>query len=101
MALLDAYRQAHYDVQFQLQVRMALLAAALGVLDEDPAGPTHAARLALAKRILAVPNNGFLVELTERACEVLALDGVAADADAATVLAAIAARTDQIATTFA
>jgi hypothetical protein len=101
MSLLDAYRTAHFDQAFQGLVRMALLAQSLAVLQEDEATPNHAARLAMAKRLLAVPSSAFLDGMVERACEVLALGGLDGSSPEVAIVAAIAANADLISTTFA
>lgn len=96
---LDSYNRAHFDQPFRYIVRMGLVAQALAVLDEDGETPNHAERLVMAKRILGVPNNGFLEEMTERAAEILALAGLDAS-DEFAVNQAIIARSDQISLVF-
>lgn len=97
--LLESWRTAHTDQQFNAIVRMALNVTALAIIDEKADVPNHAVRLVLAKRVLS--EDAFLDSLTVRACEVLALGGLNGQSDDKTILGAIGQRVDQIAGLFA
>jgi hypothetical protein len=54
MSYIDQWNRSQ-DSGFQVQVRIAMVTAALAVMAEDPATASHAARVTLAEKILSDP----------------------------------------------